>query len=268
MIENLKAVQNPLTVIAIFAGLSEIASTAALAAVDKDLQHIFVWFVMAFPVLLVGLFFLTLNFNPRVLYAPSDFRSDDNFLNMIAGERELSKSFQEITSQLEVAKQQILDESIKGVGAAGENEREKLKSIVNQQIELIRERVESTRDSAIETTLVSTARQVLKCENCMLVQFRSEDSRCRRCRYLLDYNSEDNGAVLPKSRLQADILRTLLVSPEPMTRGEILAKQPIGESAAERALQKLIQSGIVVELTSPNGEPRFVHIEKQIYSKE
>jgi hypothetical protein len=53
MIENFKAVQNPLTVIAIFAALAEIAGTIALAAVDKEYQYTFMWFVMAFPTLLV-----------------------------------------------------------------------------------------------------------------------------------------------------------------------------------------------------------------------
>ncbi len=35
---------------------------------------------MLFPVFLVGVFFLTLNFNHKVLYAPSDYKNEDNFL--------------------------------------------------------------------------------------------------------------------------------------------------------------------------------------------
>ncbi len=82
MLEKIKGIQNPLTIIALFAGLSEVAGTVALATVNKDLQHVFVWFVMGFPTLLVILFFLTLNFNARSLYAPSDFRSDERFLEL------------------------------------------------------------------------------------------------------------------------------------------------------------------------------------------
>jgi hypothetical protein len=53
MIEKVKAVNNPLTIIAIFAALAEIAGTVALKLVAQDLQGIFIWFVMLFPCLLV-----------------------------------------------------------------------------------------------------------------------------------------------------------------------------------------------------------------------
>jgi len=81
MLEKMKAVNNPLTIIALFAALAEIAGTAALAAMDKEIQHIFIWFVMAFPILLVAMFFATLNFNPKVLYAPSDFFTTVHFFS-------------------------------------------------------------------------------------------------------------------------------------------------------------------------------------------
>ena len=74
MIENIKPVSNPLTIIAIFAALAEVAETVALAMADEQIQATFVWFVMGFPLLLVISFFLTQNFNSRVLYAPSDFK--------------------------------------------------------------------------------------------------------------------------------------------------------------------------------------------------
>jgi ribosomal protein S19E (S16A) len=38
---------------------------------------------MIFPTLLLGIFFLTLNFNHTVLYAPSDFRDDQAFLDAL-----------------------------------------------------------------------------------------------------------------------------------------------------------------------------------------
>jgi len=53
MVENIRGIQNPLTIIAIFAGLAEIAGTVALATVNREIQPTFVWFVMGFPVLLV-----------------------------------------------------------------------------------------------------------------------------------------------------------------------------------------------------------------------
>ena len=53
MIEKMKAISNPLTIIAIFAAEAEILGTISLANVDKELQHVFIWFVMLFPVFLM-----------------------------------------------------------------------------------------------------------------------------------------------------------------------------------------------------------------------
>lgn len=85
MIEKINRISNPLTIIAIFATLAEIAGTVSLGIVNPSLQSVFVWFVMLFPVLLVTAFFLTLNFNPKVLYAPADFRDDKSFIATVSG---------------------------------------------------------------------------------------------------------------------------------------------------------------------------------------
>src|SRR5215469_11935797 len=108
MIENVKAVTNPLTIVAIFAALAEVAGTAALGLVAPSIQPTFIWFVMLFPSLLVVLFFLTLNFNPKVLYAPSDFQNDENFLKNIQRTREVSAGIKGVKSGLEEAQQKIL----------------------------------------------------------------------------------------------------------------------------------------------------------------
>ena len=83
MLESLKQVGNPLTVIAMFAALAEVSGTAVLPFLAPQAQGLFVWFVMGFPILLVLLFFGTLNFNHRVLYAPTDYREDKSFLAAI-----------------------------------------------------------------------------------------------------------------------------------------------------------------------------------------
>jgi len=78
-------VSNPLTLIAVFSGLAEIAATAVLTQLTGVVQAQFVWFVMLFPILLVVLFFITLNFNHRVLYAPSDYTDERHFMETIKG---------------------------------------------------------------------------------------------------------------------------------------------------------------------------------------
>lgn len=79
----MKKIKNPLTVIGLFAGIAEIAGTTVLPLVSEDVQNIFIWYVMGFPVLLVILFFITLNFNPKVLYSPSDFSDEKNFMTLL-----------------------------------------------------------------------------------------------------------------------------------------------------------------------------------------
>lgn len=81
--DSLKRVSNPLTVIAIFAGLAEIAGTTVLPLLQPSVQSIFIWYVMGFPALLVTLFFLTLLNKHKVLYAPSDFKDDASFLTLL-----------------------------------------------------------------------------------------------------------------------------------------------------------------------------------------
>lgn len=99
MLESIKKISNPLTIIAIFAGLAEISGTAVLPLLQDQSQFLYVWFLMGFPSLLIVLFFVTLNFNHKVLYAPSDFRDEDNFLKLFAKptpEERLSKLSDEI----------------------------------------------------------------------------------------------------------------------------------------------------------------------------
>jgi hypothetical protein len=83
MIKTSLNAMNPVSVIALFAGLSEASAATALPFLDEDNRDIYVWFLIIFPCTLTFLFFLTLNFNYKVLYAPSDFSNEKNFLKII-----------------------------------------------------------------------------------------------------------------------------------------------------------------------------------------
>ena len=89
MIEKVSHVKNPLTVIAIFAGLAEVSGTVVLPFLQKETQGTYVWFLMGFPCLLVLLFFVTLLAKHYVLYAPSDFRDDKLFADLFVRGSEL-----------------------------------------------------------------------------------------------------------------------------------------------------------------------------------
>lgn len=81
MIEKIGRVSNPLTIIAIFAGIAEISGTIVLPLLSEKNQNIFLWYVMFFPVLLVSCFFLILYFKHEVLYSPGDYKDDASFID-------------------------------------------------------------------------------------------------------------------------------------------------------------------------------------------
>lgn len=83
MVEKIGPIKNPLTIIAIFAAIAEISGTVVLPFIAPANQATYVWFLIIFPILLIVLFFLTLNFNHKVLYAPSDYQNEDNFLRSL-----------------------------------------------------------------------------------------------------------------------------------------------------------------------------------------
>ncbi|MFG6205406.1 hypothetical protein [Pseudomonas retamae] len=83
MIKLKNKIANPMTVIAIFAAISETSAAVSLPFLDNKDREIYVWFLISFPFYLLFLFFITLNFNYRSLYSPSDFDKDKNFLKVI-----------------------------------------------------------------------------------------------------------------------------------------------------------------------------------------
>lgn len=83
MIEKVGTIKNPLTIIAIFAAIAEISGTIVLPFINAEHQGLYIWFLMIFPLVLVVTFFFTLNFNHKVLYAPSDYRDEDNFIKSL-----------------------------------------------------------------------------------------------------------------------------------------------------------------------------------------
>jgi hypothetical protein len=82
MTEHTGHIKNPLTVISRFAAVAEISGTVVLPFISPENQATYIWFLMLFPALLVGTFFITLNFNHKTLYAPSDYQNQNHFLNL------------------------------------------------------------------------------------------------------------------------------------------------------------------------------------------
>ena len=118
-------VSNPLTIVAIFAGVAETFATGALVVLPGTMQAIFVYFVMFFPILIVASFFLTLWLKPQVLYAPSDFSNEEHFLQAnklkeimeFETEKVLNeeKSRYEIKGDLKALSQKVAEKTVKGL---------------------------------------------------------------------------------------------------------------------------------------------------------
>lgn len=133
MNKTLVTVKNPLTVIGMFAGLAEIAGTAVLPFIAEANQNIYIWFLMLFPVFLVMLFFATLNFNPKVLYAPSDFADEKNYMDLFRPSS-TSEKVQKIDDEI---REQERDSSATPAGADTAEQgdissKERLLSLMNQ----------------------------------------------------------------------------------------------------------------------------------------
>jgi hypothetical protein len=76
-------IKNPLAMVALFATISEVAMAVVLTQLPLELQRIFIWFVMGFPVLLVLLFFFVLYTKPAVLFSPGDYKREELYVSSI-----------------------------------------------------------------------------------------------------------------------------------------------------------------------------------------
>lgn len=145
MIDRIRRVSNPLTVIAIFAGVAEVAATVSLATVDDaELRRTFLWFVMLFPTGLLAAFFLTLNFNSKVLYAPSDFRDEANFLKFNDHRAKLFSELTGIASQVSQLRSEFEN------SAAVSGARDGFLGNALNMLNAVESRIEAVKDAAEE----------------------------------------------------------------------------------------------------------------------
>ncbi|MHC8307110.1 hypothetical protein [Pseudomonas sp. PB3P13] len=99
MIKLKKPISNPMTVIAIFATLSETSAAISMPFLGNEDRQIYIWFLISFPFFLIFLFFITLNFNYRSLYAPSDFSKGKHFIKVMDHDRPGSVSSQSLSGE-------------------------------------------------------------------------------------------------------------------------------------------------------------------------
>lgn len=102
-------ITNPLTLIAIFATLSETSAAVSLPFLDDEDRDIYVWFLISFPFYLLFLFFATLNFNYRSLYAPSDFENGEHFIKAMSKTEHPGKRESRTTHKNPARRQSTID---------------------------------------------------------------------------------------------------------------------------------------------------------------
>ena len=109
MINSGNIIKNPLTIIAIFAGIVEIGSNTVLPFLTAENQSTYIWFLMVFPFVLVLIFFFILYTRHHVLYAPSDFNDEKNFNELLYNTRKSTK--QEVDTKINNEIQILNEES-------------------------------------------------------------------------------------------------------------------------------------------------------------
>ena len=111
MINKSLFIKNPLTVIAIFASLTEVVcGTVTPFITNIQNQQIFLIFVIGFPISIVILFFLTLNFNHKVLYSPSDFSDSNQTILSLFYNKKINEIEKEtLTNNIEKGKNYLKD---------------------------------------------------------------------------------------------------------------------------------------------------------------
>ncbi len=127
-------VSNPLTIIAIFASLAESLATGALIYLPSDIQNIFVYFVMIFPLTIVLLFFYILYFKNTVLYAPSDYENESNYLEANIPKENINKTVNEVFQKLNTHSSSLTPEEI-------DKAKETITNSVESETKTLRERI-------------------------------------------------------------------------------------------------------------------------------
>jgi hypothetical protein len=150
-------IKNPLTIIAIFAGIVEVGSNTVLPFLTHENQSTYIWFLMLFPFVLVLIFFFILYTRHHVLYAPSDFNDEKNFNELLYNTRKSTSKELDIKIKDEI---QILNEQSKQL----DKELEKIKNEPST-IDL------STKFEKFNNLIKNSRRVIMSIENNLLDKF-------------------------------------------------------------------------------------------------
>jgi len=129
---------------------------------------------------------------------------------------QMSESFEEINTQMEQTSASIVEAALKEIGTASKKEKEKIKQIVDEQMNLVKERLQSTREEA-ESMAYSA----------------------------IDY--------MPRSNFQAQILSHLLGAKNWVSLSDLSTVVNTNTITTEKAVDRLVDRGII-EIKKDKGD--------------
>ena len=155
---DVKKISNPLTIIGMFAVLAELAGTVVLPILNgSDIQKLFIWYVMLFPVLLVILFFYTLWTVPANLYGPTDYANEDNFIKIMSYKYSVDDSLIDVEDEISKLKE-IIQENSSNDSTENKSMVEFYKNL-NDRLNAINSKVAETKEinNSIEMNISNSA---------------------------------------------------------------------------------------------------------------
>ncbi|MBW7988468.1 MAG: hypothetical protein FVQ84_00370 [Planctomycetes bacterium] len=216
MIEKIKHIRNPLTIVAVFVAIAEIVGTVSLTTLNERHHIVIVWFLVLFPTLLVVLFFFTLWHKPWVLIFPSDFKEGKDYLKMLTIVQRLSLELYGIDAQIQNSNKKIIN----GVLLCNNSQKEntnRISEILNNETAQMIGRINFARSS-----LEQYAMSILP-------------------------------HALPQSRLQHDIFHELRKSPEALSFSQICEKIKRDRTEIKKAFDRMVQRHIIKTINRSDG---------------
>ena len=99
----MRKVGNPLTIVGLFAGLTETAGAIVLPFLEGGVQVAYVTFLIAFPTILLLLFFGTLLARPAVLFSPDEHGGAGDYRKAVVDKTERDRVLEAFIMDPELA---------------------------------------------------------------------------------------------------------------------------------------------------------------------
>lgn len=164
MLEKMKSINNPLTIIGLFCGVVEVAGLIVMGTgnLAPEAQRDLIWLVKWFPILLISLFFVTLWFKDKALYAPGDFKDEKNYLALVNASQSLG--IEKVQTMIAEAKIEIISEVTKTIPANGADEKRKIEKIVQDKLQLVQSFAGTLREGSDYSLVATVAAHTEKTE--------------------------------------------------------------------------------------------------------